>query len=309
MRPSPPLRIATRGSALALWQARHVGRLLADRLGAPPGDVIEEVVVHTTGDLRRDVPIHEMGGQGVFVKEVQAAVLEGRADLAVHSAKDLPPRPPAGLVLAAVPRRGEVRDALVGHTLSDLPPGARVATGSVRRRAQLAWLRPDLTFVGLRGNISTRLSRVGSEVAAVVVAAAALERLDLSDRAAQLLPVSEMLPQVGQGALAVECAEDRSDLRELLASVEDPVSRREVDAERAFLDTLGGGCEAPVGALARTAPDGSVLHLEGLVASLDGRVVIRRSCSGAPDDPAALGRATAEELLEGGAAYVLEELG
>lgn len=302
------LRIATRGSALALWQARHVAGLLAGRAGLPVDEAVEEVVVQTTGDLRRDVPIHEMGGQGVFVKEVQAAVLDGRADLAVHSAKDLPPRCPPGLTLAAVPPRGEVRDALVGAALYDLPAGARVATGSVRRRAQLAWLRPDLTFVGLRGNIGTRLEKVGPGVAAVVVAGAALERLGQMDRAAQLVPVSELLPQVGQGALAVECAEDRAEVRELLAGIEDPGSRRQVDAERAFLDALGGGCELPVGALATPAADDSdELSIEVLVASLDGRVLLRTWRSGPERQPEELGRAAARDLLDRGAARILDD--
>jgi len=306
------LRIATRGSALALWQARHVAALLRQAAreeagGTAGGDVeIEEVVVRTTGDVRRDVPIHEMGGQGVFVKEVQTAVLDGRADLAVHSAKDLPPRPAPGLVLAAVPVRADPRDALVGAALADLPAGARVATGSVRRRAQLAWLRPDLTFVGLRGNIGTRIERVGApgagRVDAVVVAAAALERLDLADRAAEVLPVSALLPQVGQGALAVECAEDaggsgdHAGLLRLLARIEDPASRREVDAERAFLDTLGGGCELPVGALARAAPDGRTLSMEVMLASLDGRIVARHRCEGPAGRPEELGRSAAGTL-------------
>ena len=296
------LRIATRGSALALWQARHVAALLreAARVDATGPAEIEEVIVRTTGDVRRDVPIHEMGGQGVFVKEVQAAVLEGRADLAVHSAKDLPPRPAPGLVLAAVPRRADPRDALAGAALADLPAGARVATGSVRRRAQLAWLRPDLTFVGLRGNIGTRLERVGAagadRVDAVVVAAAALDRLGLLDRAAEVLPVSALLPQVGQGALAVECADDRPDVRELVARIEDLGSRREVDAERAFLDTLGGGCELPVGALARAPSAGGALTIDVMMARLDGRVVARHRAEGPAADPEALGRAAAGGL-------------
>ncbi|HET6812111.1 MAG TPA: hydroxymethylbilane synthase [Acidimicrobiales bacterium] len=296
------LRIATRGSALALWQARHVAALLreAARVDATGPAEIEEVIVRTTGDVRRDVPIHEMGGQGVFVKEVQAAVLEGRADLAVHSAKDLPPRPAPGLVLAAVPRRADPRDALAGAALADLPAGARVATGSVRRRAQLAWLRPDLTFVGLRGNIGTRLERVGAagadRVDAVVVAAAALDRLGLLDRAAEVLPVSALLPQVGQGALAVECADDRPDVRELVARIEDLGSRREVDAERAFLDTLGGGCELPVGALARAPSAGGALTIDVMMASLDGRVVARHRAEGPAAEPEVLGRAAAAGL-------------
>src|SRR4051794_13815054 len=178
--PGRRLRAATRGSALARWQTDHVAGLL--------GADVDVVVVETTGDRRTDVAIHEMGGQGVFVKEVQAAVLDGRADIAVHSAKDLPSVTMPGLTIAAVPERADPRDALVGSTLEGLGAGARVATGSVRRRAQLAWLRPDLTFVGLRGNMGTRLERAGTpEIDAVVVAYAALQRLGWADRAAEVL--------------------------------------------------------------------------------------------------------------------------
>src|SRR5437660_2525976 len=205
--PGRRLRAATRGSALARWQTDHVALLL--------GADIDVVVVETTGDRRTDVAIHEMGGQGVFVKEIQAAVLDGRADLAVHSAKDLPSTEPDGLVIGAVPPREDPRDALVGGTLQGLPPGARVATGSVRRRAQLAWLRPDLTFRGLRGNIETRL-RQASGFDAVVVAAAALVRLGRIDAADEVLDPALVVPQVGQGALAVECRTDDEEVRDRL---------------------------------------------------------------------------------------------
>src|SRR4051795_9475975 len=195
------LRAATRGSALARWQTDHVGALL--------GEELDVVVVETTGDRRTDVAIHQMGGQGVFVKEVQAAVLDGRADLAVHSAKDLPSVTTPGLVIAAIPPRADPRDALIGGSLEGLAPGARVATGSVRRRAQLAWLRPDLTFVGLRGNIGTRVERAGTAgVDAVVGAFAALQRLGWAARADEVLSPWAVLPQVAQGALAVECRID-----------------------------------------------------------------------------------------------------
>ena len=277
---------------------------MAGLLRAHAGVDVEEVVVQTTGDLRRDVPIHAMGGQGVFVREVQVAVLEGRADLAVHSAKDLPPREAPGLRLAAVPARGDVRDALVGAARRDLPAGARVATGSVRRRAQLAWLRPDLTFVGLRGNIATRLDKVGGEIDAVVVAMAALDRLGLLSRVAEALPVTEVLPQVAQGALAVECAADRDDVSAVLGAIEDPVSRAHVDAERAFLDRLGGGCDLPVGALATGSA--ANLTLQVMLASPDGRVLIRRTVSGPASDPAALGREAADDLLAAGGSHLLE---
>src|SRR5437764_4266605 len=203
------LRAATRGSALARWQTDHVAALL--------GEDVDVVVVETTGDRRTDVAIHQMGGQGVFVKEVQAAVLDGRADLAVHSAKDLPSAATPGLVIGAVPERDDPCDALVGSSFAALAPGARIATGSVRRRAQLASVRPDLTFVGLRGNIGTRLDRVGTGgIDAVVVAYAALRRLGLAGRADDVLPIRVMLPQVAQGALAVECRADDEEAIERL---------------------------------------------------------------------------------------------
>ena len=213
-----PLRVATRGSELARWQARRVAAMLG-------GDV-ELLVITTTGDTRTDVPIHAVGGTGIFVKEVQQAVLDERADLAVHSAKDLPASAaPEGIVLAAVPERNDPRDALVGSTLDALPAGGRVGTGSVRRRAQLAALRPDLTFGELRGNVPTRVERAG-EFDAIVVAAAALERLGLEDRAAEILDPSVMLPQVGQGALAVECRTDDAETRERLAAIDDTSAAR-----------------------------------------------------------------------------------
>jgi hydroxymethylbilane synthase len=285
--------VATRGSALARWQAEHVASLLR---ATDPDVEVELVIVDTTGDRRQDVAIWQMGGKGVFVKEVQAAVLDRRADIAVHSAKDLPSYPFDGLVLAAVPERGEVRDALVGATLDDLPAGGRVATGSARRRAQLADRRPDLTFANLRGNIPTRLERA-AEHDAIVVAAVALERLGRDDAIAELLPVGVMLPQVAQGALAIECREDDGDVRDLLAAIQHEPSRRAVDAERAFLSELGGDCDLPAGALAHVVEDApGEIEVEGLLASLDGRIVLRHRERGT--DPVAAGRAVAQHLLD-----------
>ena len=231
-----PLRIATRGSDLARWQANHVATLLHVD--------VEVVYIETSGDRDQHEPIWSIGGKGVFVKEVQAAVLDGRADLAVHSAKDLPSGTIDGLTLAAVPERGDPRDALVGSALVDLPTGARVATGSARRRVQLADLRPDLTFDGLRGNIPTRLAKAEG-YDAIVVAAVALERLELADRIADVLPTSVMVPQVAQGALAVECRSDDDRTRDALQAIEHRASRRAVDAERAFLAEFGGDCDLP----------------------------------------------------------------
>ena len=291
------LRVATRGSALALWQARHVASLL--------GQPVDLVVVDTTGDRRQDVPIWEIGGRGVFVKEVQAAVLDGRADLAVHSAKDLPSRPTAGLVIAAVPERGDPRDVLVGSTLAGLAPGALVATGSVRRRSQLAHLRADLTFASLRGNIDTRLAKA-SRYDAIVVAAAALERLGRRPEVCEVLDPSVMLPQVAQGALAVEAREGDEAVLAALAVVDHPPSRLVVEAERAYLAEIGGGCDLPVAAHATVGPDGR-LHLDVLLASLDGRIVLRAGADGA--DPGELGRSSAHRLLDdSGGRSLLDDL-
>ncbi|HVL06113.1 MAG TPA: hydroxymethylbilane synthase [Acidimicrobiales bacterium] len=281
-----PLRAATRGSRLARAQTDLVIELL--------GVDAEPVVVDTVGDRRTDVPIWELGGRGVFVKEVQTAVLDGRADFAVHSAKDLPSTTPAGLTIAAVPERADARDALVGQRFDSLPPGARIATGSVRRRAQLAWLRPDLTFAGLRGNIDTRLSKAGG-FAAIVVAAAALDRLGRTPEVSDVLPPGLMVPQVGQGALAVECRAGDGDTRAVVAAIEHEPSRRAVDAERAWLREVGGGCDLPVGAYATVSGDGGVT-LTAMIGTLDGRVLLRDTDAG--DDPEELGRRLARHLLD-----------
>ena len=306
---APALRIATRGSALARWQADHVAALLG---AGDSGQPAELVIVDTLADRDQSRPIWELAGQGVFVKEVQAAVLDGRADLAVHSAKDLPSAPSLAvpeLVMAAVPERGDPRDALVGRPLAELVPGAVVATGSARRRAQLADLRPDLTFTGLRGNIATRLARA-SEVGAVVVAAAALERLGRQDEAAEILAPGTMVPQVGQGAMAVECRRDDQATRALLGGIDHGPTRRAVEAERGFLAQLGGGCELPVGAYAEPAGAGR-LRLRAVLASLDGRVVLRDEVGIAPAaDAAAEGAALAARLLgAGGGRSLLADLG
>ena len=270
LRRDPVIRVATRGSELALWQAEHVASLLR-----AADDRVEVVLVpdDTQGDRRLDVPIWELGGKGVFAKEVQAAVLDGRADLAVHSAKDLPSVSVPGLVIAAVPERGDPRDALVGSTLAELPDGAEVATGSLRRQSQLGAVRPDLRFVGLRGNMATRLAKAADHDA-IVVAATALDRLGLADRIAERLPTDLVLPQVAQAALAVECREDDSELRALLAGIEHADSRRRVDAERSFLAELGGDCSLPAAAYATLSPEGE-LSIEGRLAAVDGSTVLR----------------------------------
>jgi hydroxymethylbilane synthase len=291
---NPVLRIATRTSPLALWQATHVAGLLAT---AWPGLDVEVVPVDTEGDRRLDVPISSFGGKGVFAKEVQAAVLDGRADLAVHSAKDLPAVTIDGLRLAAVPGRGDARDALVGAALTDLAPGATVATGSQRRRAQLSALRPDLEFVELRGNMATRLSRVPAG-GAVVVAAVALERLGLADRVDHVFAVDQMVPQVAQGALAIECRADDVAVNAMVRVIEHAGSRRRVDAERAFLVELGGDCDLPAGAHAVLdgSGDDAPITLTGVLAASGepGSRVERHTATGT--DPVSLGRQVARHL-------------
>jgi hydroxymethylbilane synthase len=225
--------------------------------------------------------------------------------MAIHSAKDLPSLTPDALVIAAVPERADVRDALVGATLEGLPVAACVATGSVRRRAQLSWLRPDLTFTGLRGNVETRLTKAGA-VDAIVVAAAALDRIGRSDVIAELLDVDLVVPQVGQGALAIECRADDEQTRAVLTTIEHASSRRAVDAERSYLAAIGGGCDLPVGAYAVEQRDGSLL-LRGVLASLDGRVLLRHADEG--DDPVELGQRVGTHLFDhAGGRSLLEDL-
>jgi hydroxymethylbilane synthase len=294
------LRLATRGSQLARWQAARVAELLAE---AHPGLEVELIAVSTTGDRRADVPVWEMGGRGVFVREVQAAVLNGRADAAVHSAKDLQPVAEKGLCLAAVPERGDPRDALVGSRLANLGEGATVATGSQRRQAQLAAVRPDLCFRSLRGNIGTRLARVPPG-GAIVVAMAALERLGLEPQPMEALGTDLMLPQVAQGAIGVECREEDRATLALVQAIDNAAARATVEAERAFLATVGGACDLPVAGHAVLVA-GGVLHLEGLLAAPDGATVVRRDASRPAAGAAALGREVAELVLSGGGRHLL----
>lgn len=300
------IRIATRASPLARWQADHVAALIASV--RPDAEVVVEPL-STEGDRRTDVPLSEIGGKGVFATEVQAALLDRRCDVAVHSGKDLPALTPDGLVIAAVPERGDVRDALVGCRLVDLPTDGVVATGSARRRVQLAHLRPDLRFEELRGNMATRLTRA-ADVDAIVVAAVALRRLGLEDRLSDVLPATLMVPQVAQGALIVECRTDDEELRAMLAAIEHGPSRRQVDAERAFLTELGGDCSLPAGAhatLLAADSDGadhhdtdaqqliSVRAVLGAEPDADGRVKVHHGVE-VGTDPLLVGSALAVRL-------------
>ena len=289
------LRIASRSSALALWQANTVGAML--------GCEYEIIEVATTGDTHTEMSISELGSIGAFAKEIQIAVLNGEADIAVHSAKDLPSQTPEGLELVCVPLRGDVRDVLIGSMLDDLPYGAVVGTGAQRRRAQLAALRPDLQFKELRGNIDTRLDKA-SDFDAIVLSAAALQRLGREARITEILPLHVMLPQVGQGALAVETRSDDEAMKELLSAINNSDAYRCVIAERSFLETLGGGCSIPCGAFA-TPIDSKIVWLRALLSEPRGRQIARVEQQG--DDPVALGRDVAREILDNkGGAEIME---
>jgi hydroxymethylbilane synthase len=296
-------RLATRGSPLALHQTELVAGALRD---AYPGVTVETVVVRTRGDEEAAASLDQIGGQGVFVTEVEAAVADGRADAAVHSAKDMTSVMAEGLVLAAVLPRADPRDGLVGCALADLPAGALIATGSARRRAQLASLRPDLVFTEVRGNMARRVA-IGESgaVSAVVVAVAAMERLGWTDRLADVLDPVDVLPQAGQGAIAVQCRADDDATRGLLEAIDHEPSHRALRAERAVLATLGGSCTVPVGAWAEATGGGTRLRVHGLLASADGHTVVRLTRAAREgEEPEAVGAALADALLEGGGSAI-----
>ncbi|WP_242395946.1 hydroxymethylbilane synthase [Anaeromyxobacter oryzisoli] len=299
------IRIATRRSPLAKWQANHVADLL--RKNEPGLDVrLHELV--TRGDKILEVPLAQVGGKGLFVKEIEDALLSREAEIAVHSMKDLPALLADGLVLAAVPVREDPRDALCSpkyRTLQALPQGARVGTSSLRRGAQLMALRPDLRLEVIRGNVETRLRKASGELDAVVLAYAGLRRLGLAEHATYVFPVEEMLPAVAQGALALEARADDAPTLKRLAALEDPATRVRAEAERGFLVRIEGGCQVPIAGHATI--EGAELRMRALVASLDGKRVIRGERRGPHADARKLGVALAEELLSRGADEILRE--
>ncbi len=302
------MRIGSRGSALALWQAEHVRALLQ---AVHPELVVDIEVIRTTGDKILDVPLAKIGDKGLFTKEIDQALLDGRVDLAVHSLKDVPTRVEPGLLLAAVPQREDPSDVLIvapgaPSMLAGLPAGARVGTSSLRRRAQLLALRPDLEALDLRGNVETRLEQVaGGKYDAIILAHAGLKRLGLSDRVSQLLTAETgWLPAVGQGALAIICRADDQDTVEKLAALNDAPSANATAAERAFLRELEGGCQVPIAALANA--DGKTVELTGMVSSLDGTRVLRAETRGTK--PEEVGRQLALQMLQRGAAEILEDV-
>ncbi|MGE5620332.1 MAG: hydroxymethylbilane synthase [Sphingomonadaceae bacterium] len=302
------LVVGSRGSALAMRQAQWI----VDRLRADMPDLRLRIeTIRTEGDVKTGAPLWQIGGRGLFVREIERALLAGEIDLAVHSMKDLPSTMEEGLVVAAVPEREDPRDVCVsrhGLSLSALPVKARVGTSSSRRRAQLLAYRPDFEIVPLRGNVDTRLRKAeGEDLDAVVLAAAGLKRLGYQDRIVEYLPTTLCLPAPGQGALALQVRSEDWDVIHLLASLDHPPSRLATEAERAFLRTMGGGCQLPLACLCYLE-DGK-LRMDGLAASHDGATVLRTRASGDPRDPIALGESVAGELLSRGAADLLGEVG
>jgi len=293
------LVIASRGSQLALWQARWVERQLTAR-----GHECRIEIIKTTGDKITDVPLAKVGTKGLFTKEIEEALLDGRADLAVHSMKDLPTELPEGLVLSAVPEREDPRDAVVGKRLADLPRGAKVGTSSLRRAAQLRGLRPDLRVESVRGNLDTRLRKLDEgQYDAILLAAAGLKRLGWGERIAEILPAEVMCSAVGQGALAIETRAHGAGF-DACAVLDHGATHAAVAAERGVLEALGGGCQVPIGAYA-TVKDGR-LRVSAMVASPDGGEVVRAEAEGSAAEAESIGRGLGAELLARGARRILE---
>jgi hydroxymethylbilane synthase len=295
------LVIASRGSQLALWQARWVEGQLTAR-----GHQCRIEIIKTTGDKITDVPLAKVGTKGLFTKEIEEALLDGRADLAVHSLKDLPTELPEGLVIAAVPEREDARDAVVGKRLDELPRGARVGTSSLRRSAQLRKLRPDLAIESVRGNVDTRLRKLDEgQYDSILLAAAGLKRLGWGARIAEILPADAMCSAVGQGALAIETRAAGPGF-DAVRVLDHAATHAAVAAERGVLAALGGGCQVPIGAHATV--EGGRVRLLGVVVSPDGTELVRAESQGAAEDAEALGRRLGEELLAKGAQRILESV-
>ena len=301
-----PIRIGTRGSLLAKWQAEFVRKRIFQTTGVEP----EIVIVKTTGDNMQQAPFSQIGGKGVFIKELEEALLEERIDLAVHSVKDVPTDVPSRLCFPAVCRRDDTRDCLIsgkGETLDKLRRGARVGTSSLRRQAQLRHLRSDLDVRELRGNVDTRLRKVDSgEYEAIVLAKAGLDRLGMSSRITEVLSPDVCMPAVGQGAIAVQARIKDEELGDALAPLDDNETRQSIVAERALLGALQGGCQVPLGAWARF--ERNQLTMDAVVCSPDGANYIRQRSSGPTDLPRELGHQLAQMLIDAGAGTILEEV-
>jgi hydroxymethylbilane synthase len=297
------LRIGSRGSQLALWQANHISALLRER-----GHEVEIEIIKTTGDKITDVALAKVGTKGMFTKEIEEALAAGRVDLAVHSLKDLPTEVPRGFEIAAITKRENPRDVFVSkkhNSIDELPRGARVGTSSLRRQAQLKAVRPDLDIYPLRGNVDTRLRKLDAgDYAAIILAAAGVNRLGLTAFVKQVIPADIMCPAAGQGALGIEIRQGDEGTRRHLAFLDDSAARVATTCERALLNKLGGGCQVPIGAFAEVR-DGRI-HLEGVVAHPDGSLVLRESRDGG--DPERLGSEVGETLLRRGGDAILQEV-
>ena len=306
---SDTITIGTRASKLALWQAEYIAGEIEKQ---HPACHVELKTMTTKGDRILDAPLAKIGGKGLFTKELEQAMLAWEIDLAVHSLKDMPTEVPEGLVIGAITARLDPGDAFVSvryKAIEELPQGARVGTSSLRRRAQLLAVRPDLTILDLRGNVNTRLAKLDAgEFDAIVLAAAGLKRLGLGERIRTILPRAMILPAVGQGALAVECRADDLRIRECIDFLRDPHMTAAATAERAFLRRVEGGCQIPVGVYAEVGAD-NMLHVEAMIASVDGMRVCRSRTMGAVASAEALGISLAEELLDVGGRDILKEIG
>lgn len=307
MKSSRTIRIATRKSALAMWQAEYVQ---AQLLKHHPHCKVELVPMSTQGDRILDTPLAKIGGKGLFIKELEIAMLEGRADIAVHSMKDVPVEFPAEFGLHAICPRENPFDAFVSNTynnIDELPAGAVVGTSSLRRQCQLKHLRPDLVIKDLRGNVNTRLAKLDAgDYDAIILACAGLIRLGMENRITQPIPQEQSLPAVGQGAVGIECRNDDAELIELLAALNDADTASRVIAERAMNERLEGGCQVPIGSFATL--DGDTLSLTGLVGSADGATILYATTRGHRDNAVELGQEVAESLLEQGAGDILKAL-
>jgi len=302
------IRIATRGSKLALWQAEHIaGRLQ----GEYPGLAVELKKIKTSGDKILDVPLAKVGGKGLFIKEIEEALEQNEADLAVHSMKDVPAELPAGFVLGVIPERDDPTDCFLSNSASGLealPRGSVVGTSSLRRQAQLLALRPDLRVTSLRGNLDTRIRKLNEGLFdAIIVASVGLKRLRLGARFEERLGPPRFLPAIGQGTLGLEYRESDADLQDMLQFFDHSESRWTVTAERSFLHRLEGGCQVPIGGFASLQPNGD-LKLQGFVADVEGREVVQDEEHGPPQDAAAVGRRLAERVLERGGGRILAQV-
>lgn len=301
------LIIGTRQSLLALWQSNHIASLL--RKQYPDCQVTLKKIV-TKGDRILDVPLAQIGGKGLFTKEIETELLDGTVDLAVHSLKDMPTVLPEGLCLTAITTRANVGDAFISNkyaSFSELPQGAVLGTSSLRRKAQLLAVRPDLKIVDLRGNVDTRLRKLDEgQMDAIILAAAGLERLGHADRIREIIPTTVCLPAVGQGALAIECRSDNKEVRDMLAFLNDLPTKQATDAERAFLGLIEGGCQVPIGVHAEVENDN--VKIEAVIASLDGSKVLRNNITGPAANAAVLGRKLGQQMLAEGGEQILADI-